>query len=138
MGGAVSLTGTGFLAGENVIVTLPDGSKRTVATDASGGFTTAWVVPAGFAPGLASFGALGDTSGRTANASATVLAQAGPGGGTPGTPGASGARPSAGGAKLSTTGSDLAALAPAGALLLLAGAGVILASRRRRADVTRC
>lgn len=129
-GDTVTLTGTGFQPGENVIVTLPDGSKRTVATNGSGTFTTAWVVPTGFAPGNAAFGARGDTSGRTANASVIVVAQGVPGGGTPGRTGGSGA-------KLATTGAELGSLAPVSALLLLAGAGVFLASRRRRPHTTR-
>lgn len=130
VGDTVTLTGTGFQPGENVIVTLPDGSKRTVATNGSGTFTTAWVVPTGFAPGNAAFGARGDTSGRTANASVIVVAKGVPGGGTPGRTGGSGV-------KLATTGAELGALAPVSALLLLAGAGVFLASRRRRPHTTR-
>lgn len=113
-------------------MTLPDGSKRTVAANGSGAFTTAWVVPAGFAPGNAAFGALGDTSGRTASANVIVVAQGAPGGGTPGGSGGGGS-----GAKLATTGADLGALAPVSALLLLAGAGVFLASRRRGSDAAR-
>ncbi|WP_162231104.1 choice-of-anchor G family protein, partial [Leucobacter musarum] len=75
-GGTVTLTGGGFVGGEDVTVTLPDGTTTTVTAEADGTFSTTWDVPADFATGDAEFTATGDTSGRTATATTEVEAAA--------------------------------------------------------------
>ncbi len=118
------------------MLTVPNGSKQDVLADDSGAFTTTWKVPAGHAAGLATFNAEGESSGRTADASVTVLVKGGLGGSDP--VGADQTREgsSGSGSKLAVTGVDLGAVAPLGALLLLMGAGVFLASRRKGSDVS--
>uniref|UniRef100_UPI0006A771F5 choice-of-anchor G family protein n=1 Tax=Leucobacter japonicus TaxID=1461259 RepID=UPI0006A771F5 len=75
--GTVTLSGEGFADGEDVTVTLPDGTTVTVTAEADGSFTTTWEVPADYAPGSADFSAEGETSGRTATATTEVEALAG-------------------------------------------------------------
>ena len=75
-GGIVTLVGTGFEPGEDVTITLPDGSTTTVTADTDGAVTTTWDVPADIAEGDITFTALGATSGREASDTITVAADA--------------------------------------------------------------
>ena len=129
-GDTVTLSGTGFLGGEKVVITLPTGGTVTVTADANGAFVTSWKVPADWAAGTARFTALGQESGRTAEASVTVQVSGGvPGKGTPGVPGAK----SGGG--LAVTGAEVGPLVLLTILSLAAGAGALVVGRRRSRDV---
>ncbi|MEV8339353.1 choice-of-anchor G family protein, partial [Leucobacter sp. NPDC077196] len=73
-GGTVTLTGGGFASGEDVTVTLPDGTTRVVPAELDGSISTTWEVPSDFATGTATFTALGEESGATATATTEVEA----------------------------------------------------------------
>lgn len=72
-GGTVALTGTGFVAEEEVTITLPSGSPVTVDADASGEISYSWTVPGSHPLGTAAFAAEGE-SGRHASATSTITA----------------------------------------------------------------
>ena len=124
-GGTVTLHGSGFLPGEDVVITLPTGGTMTVSADADGAFVATWKVPADQALGAAHFSARGLESGRTAEASVTVSGAATPVPVRP-APGATGAK---GG--LAVTGFDPGLLPVLTVLTLIAGSGLLLAARRR-------
>ncbi|WP_336660640.1 choice-of-anchor G family protein [Leucobacter sp. USHLN153] len=73
-GGVVTLTGGGFESGEDVTVTLPDGSTTTLTAGEDGTISTTWDVPAAYAPGTATFTATGGTSGLSATTTTEVIA----------------------------------------------------------------
>ena len=70
-GGTVHVTGTDFIPGENVTITLPGGGTTVVVADLNGDISYDWPVPATQAPGTVTFTATGD-SGRTASDNATI------------------------------------------------------------------
>ncbi len=70
-GGTVSLTGSNFVPGEDVTISLPDGTTVVVTADSTGGITSQWAVPHTTAPGAVNFVATGE-SGRTASATAQI------------------------------------------------------------------
>lgn len=146
-GSAVTVTGTGFGAGEKVALDLHSAviSLGETVTDAAGTFSTTVTVPADAPLGAHEVVATGADSQRSASTSLTVTAAAAPGGGngggtagnggTAGTPG--GTTAGGGSAAASTTGSLAAtggAFAGLGVLLAAAGAvaaGAGLIARRR-------
>lgn len=71
-GGTVTLTGGGFAPDEAVTIDLPDGTTGTDTADADGNFTFDWEVPETQAPGVVDFTATGDSSDRTADATAEI------------------------------------------------------------------
>ncbi len=70
-GGTVNVTGSGFVPGEVVTITLPGGGTEVVNASDDGTISYAWPVPETQAIGNVTFTALGE-SGRTASADATI------------------------------------------------------------------
>jgi hypothetical protein len=124
IGATVTLTGTGYVAGTTVTLTLHSTpvTLGTVTPNASGNFTTAVALPAGVSGTHTIVGA-----GNATNDSASVTIDIG-GSGTGG--GSSG-----GGGSLSSTGVAVLSIGSIGVLLLLGGGAMLLAGRRRKLSV---
>ncbi|WP_426738140.1 family 43 glycosylhydrolase [Plantibacter sp. 2H11-2] len=122
VGESISVSGSGFAAGEQVRFTLfsTPTDLGTVVADASGAFVATLTVPATVVPGAHTLQALGADSGITAEAALTVLAA------DAATPGAAGSGPGA----LSTTGVSVVGFLGLAGLFLAAGAWLVV--RRRR------
>lgn len=121
VGGTSSTTVSGFLPGENVVITLHSDPiyLGTVQADSTGSGTLTFAIPAVEA-GSHTIVAVGQTSGRTALVPFTVTAAA---------PRATSPKAD----NLAATGSEPAPLAALAALMVLLGAGALAAARRRAA-----
>lgn len=115
VGGSLSLTATGFQAGETVDATLRSTPVALGAfeADAAGTLTATVTIPADVEPGDHTIELVGRTSGRRATVAIEVLGRA------------------IGGAALPATGRRDAPLAGAGAALVLVGAALVALARRR-------
>ena len=130
-GSPVTVTGTGFGAGEKVALELHSAviPLGEATTDADGSFSTTVTVPADAPEGSHELVATGAVSQRSASVALTVTAAgASGGGGDGGTPGGDGATPGGGGSGGSgpTAASNTGSLAATGGAF--AGLGVLLAA----------
>jgi hypothetical protein len=122
-GGSITFSGSGFLPGETVRITVSDPiTLKSVVADSSGSFSTVIVLPAGLT-GAQTLTATGLTSGRTASITIQVLAAS--------------ANPfptSTATGGLAFTGAAVGAIGALGGLLLIGGGLMMLASRRRKVN----
>ncbi|MEP7193833.1 MAG: hypothetical protein ABI903_13315 [Actinomycetota bacterium] len=121
-GGTVTFSGSGFLAGETITITLDNGTTfPSVVADASGAFSTTLTLSASLS-GTHTLTATGATSGRTSSTTIQVAAASAN----------AGVVPSSGG--LAFTGAAVVGIGALGALLLVGGAAMVLATRRRKVN----
>jgi hypothetical protein len=132
-GGSLTLTGTGFAAGERVLVELHSDPVElgTATATAAGEVDTTVTVPASTPAGEHTVVLTGQSSGRVAEAALVVVAATPSPSSTPTTDADADADADADGTLATTGGSPLAA-ATLATLLLAAGAALLLASTRRR------
>jgi hypothetical protein len=127
-GGTITFSGSGFLPGETIAITLDNGTTfPSVVANASGAFSTTITLSAGLS-GTHTLTATGTTSGRTSSTTIQVAAASANAGVVPNT----GVTPSSGG--LAFTGAAVVGIGALGALLLVGGAAMVLASRRRKVN----
>lgn len=137
-GGTITVTGEGFMAGEQVEVWItPEGLWVTTAVaDAAGNVTASVTLPASITSGTHRLELRGISSGKTvSSASFTVGDGAGTGGGGGGgAAGRAGSR-GPGAATMPRTGTDLS-LAVAGGAFVLIGLALVAGARTRRGQAT--
>jgi hypothetical protein len=127
-GGTVTFSGSGFLAGETITITLDNGTTfPSVVANASGAFSTTLTLSASLS-GTHTLTATGTTSGRTSSTTIQVAAASANAGAVPST----GVTPSSGG--LAFTGAAVIGIGALGGLLLVGGAAMVLAGRRRKVN----
>jgi LPXTG-motif cell wall-anchored protein len=139
-GGTITVTGSGFIDGENVSITLHSTpvTLATVVADASGDISKSVNIPSDTPLGVHSIVLLGGTSGATATASLTVsAASSGTTDGTSGTStttGTSGTSTTTGGdatgSTLPKTGSTNNSFLEYGSLMVVIGAAAVFFTRR--------
>jgi hypothetical protein len=123
-GGTITFSGSGFLPGETITITLDNGTTfPSVVANAAGAFSTTITLSAGLS-GTHTLTATGTTSGRTSSTTIQVAAASANAGVTPST--------STGG--LAFTGAAVVGIGALGALLLVGGAAMVLAGRRRKVN----
>jgi hypothetical protein len=122
IGGTLTISGSGWAAGETVILTLESSSFSlgSAIANASGDFSTSVTLPSGVS-GDHTIVARGATSGATASAAICI-----------GSCGGGGSASSGGGGGLASTGLAVAAIGGLGVVLLIAGGLMLLAGRRRK------
>ncbi|MEJ7764970.1 MAG: Ig-like domain-containing protein [Acidimicrobiales bacterium] len=135
-GDEITVSGSGFMPGSTVTVTLSDGTVLgTAVVDENGNFTGVFRIPAGTEAGVFEVFATGvDPAGEPFVLSGTLTvsdATPAPGGGTP----PPGGRADPPGGRLPRTGTDSLAIVGAGLALAATGLGLTLAARRRKLAV---
>jgi hypothetical protein len=121
-GGTITFSGSGFLPGETITITLDNGTTfPSVVANAAGAFSTTITLSAGLS-GTHTLTATGTTSGRTSSTTIQVAAASAN----------AGVAPSTGG--LAFTGAAVVGIGALGALLLVGGAAMVLAGRRRKVN----
>jgi hypothetical protein len=125
-GGTITFSGSGFLPGETIAITLDNGTTfPSVVANASGAFSTTITLSAGLS-GTHTLTATGTTSGRTSSTTIQVAAASANAGVAPSTGASTGG--------LAFTGAAVVGIGALGALLLVGGAAMVLASRRRKVN----
>jgi hypothetical protein len=121
VGGTLTVSGSGYAAGETVNLTLESASVSlgSAVANASGDFTTSVTLPSGFS-GQHTIVGTGATSGESASVVICI-----------GSCGTSGSASSGGGGGLAITGVAVAVIGGLGVLLLIGGGLMLLAGRRR-------
>jgi hypothetical protein len=129
-GQTITLSATGFEAGETVEVVLYSDprSLATATTDGSGDLKSDATIPADTTPGTHVVAVYGDEDVATATIEVTAAPAPTPGG----SGAASKSGPTTSGGSLALTGATIATYAGAGAAAILAGALLVGGSRRRR------
>ena len=120
-GSSVTFCGSGFQAGETVLIALDNGTRYpSVVADASGAFCTVAVLGVSLS-GTHTLIATGVTSGRTSSTTIKVL----------GVTASAGTTTSGG---LAFTGAEVIGIGALGGLLLVGGAIMVFAGRRRKVN----
>lgn len=124
VGATVTLTGTGFVAGVHVTVTLHSTpvTLGSATPNANGDFTLSATLPSGVS-GTHTIVASGSADNDLASVTITIGGSGSGGGG------------SSGGGSLSSTGVAVLSIGSVGVLLLLGGATALLVGRRRKLSV---
>src|ERR1035437_8606941 len=121
-GSSVTFCGSGFQAGETVLIALDNGTRYpSVVADASGAFCTVAVLGVSLS-GTHTLIATGATSGRTSSTTIKVLGVSASAGTTTTSCG------------LAFTGAEVIGIGALGGLLLVGGAIMVFAGRRRKVN----